>query len=116
MNVVALALEQALFANRWQKARDRAVKEHARRDDRLVPQIHPDRMTLVGANHRAVGAEGEALLVAPLHELLEVGQAELSAMLCERAQQSVDAEPAPFIEDETDCSGFVSQHETQELG
>jgi hypothetical protein len=70
VDMVALAFEETLFLNGWQKAVGRAVKEILWRCNWLVAQIYRDRMPLVSSNKRAVGAEGEARFVIIDNHLL----------------------------------------------
>jgi hypothetical protein len=72
-------------------------------------------VALVGADARAVRAEGEALLVAGPHDLEQGVAVEALAVLCAGREEFLAIGPALVVEDDADFLRFVTQNETEEF-
>src|SRR5262249_12873862 len=71
---------------------------------------HGRAVALHGANHGAVGVEGEALLVVGGDDALEFGARERRAGAGEGRQERIDRHPAGRVQRDADAVGPMAQH------
>jgi len=115
VDVRSRAAQQAFAADRLDEARHRAVKEDVggRADGQI--EIDRDRVTLIRPDARAVGGEGEALLVALADEVLEIAFAEREAARREAGEDLGDRGPAAGVEVQAEGGRLVPEAEGEEL-
>lgn len=70
---------------------------------------------MVGPNHRAVRAQGEALLVTRRHYRLEFGTDERPAVIRERLEQRIDGNPTIYVQSEPNRTWLVPQNKAQKF-
>lgn len=108
MNVMPLALDQAMSAYGWQVTFDRAVEQNVGWRCWRKRQVYLHGVPLVGANHRTVGAERESLLVAGGDERLEVRSGQGPAVTFEGMEELDYGNPTTVVEREADSSWLVA--------
>ena len=107
MDVGALAADEALFADRLDEARDRAVVEDLRRLSLLEAEIDLDGVALIGAQLRAF--EGEALLVAGRDDFFEIGERDRFAARGQAAEDGIDIGITGIVERDAERGGVMPQ-------
>jgi hypothetical protein len=94
---------------------DGAVVEQGRRRPFGMAQRHRHAVALHGADHRPVGAEGEALLRVRGDDRVQFGPRELRAGPRQGGQQCFHRHPPARVERNADAVRPVPQHEGQPL-
>ena len=110
MDVMTLALDQALGADRVDKPIDRAVIEDRRWRRGRERELDLDRVALIGADARAVFGQREPLLVAGRDDLIELGARERRAVRGRGGEQRGHVGPACAIERNADALWFVTEN------
>ena len=115
VNVMAIAAQKALLADRVEKSLHGAVIEQFGRFDRHEAQIHLDTVPLVRPDEPAVRREGEPLLVVRGDNFFQLLTVDRLPMAARRSQEFVDRHPTLGVQRDADRLGIVAEYEAEEL-
>ena len=110
MDVMTLALDEALVGDRFEEAFDGAVVEARGWSRGCELELDLDRVALVGADARAVFADCEALLVAGRDDMRELVARDRGAVRGRGGEERGHVGPAGAIERDTDALGLVTEN------
>jgi len=113
VDVVPLSFDEAVRADRVEKARRRAVEKDLRWGLGLVFELDRKGMPLACSDSQSVFADGEALLVVTGHDLGKAGGVEWCPVGIERLQENGNIDPSVRGESDPEAVGAMPQYEAE---
>lgn len=115
MDVCPRAAKKSLAPDGVEEAGDGSVKQDLGRLPRREPEVDVNGVSLVRTDPRAIGREGEALLVARRHDVLQLLLCQRLVLRGEPAEQCLDIGPSRMIELDPERGWLVTKGQAEEL-